>query len=225
MQDETKDQHVTFELDETNDQRAWPFESAALGPSWFDNMHLHGSTQVAKLLHDVWSASPWIPTWSLGVGALDGTLTGDYAGAAGVDALMPLALLTHITFWTDLSTLTSEQRDEVRWWLSWYAVHRDELGPAVYELTDHDPLDGSGWAAWQPWDGERGYVFAFRQAGGPDTQTLSLHGVAGQTSYTVTDVRSGEVVGTFSGAALRAGLPVTLPPFSAAVYSVVPTAL
>ena len=49
---------VTFELDETNDQRAWPFESAALGPSWFDNGHLHGSTQPAKQLHDLWIASP-----------------------------------------------------------------------------------------------------------------------------------------------------------------------
>ena len=36
---------VTFELDETNDQRAWPFESAALGPSWFDNAHMHDITR------------------------------------------------------------------------------------------------------------------------------------------------------------------------------------
>src|SRR3954452_16947453 len=44
---------VTFELDETNDQRAWPFESAEIGPSWFDNGHLHGSGPVEKLLHDI----------------------------------------------------------------------------------------------------------------------------------------------------------------------------
>ena len=41
---------VTFELDETNDQRSWPFESAQLGPSWFDNGHLHGSGAVPKLV-------------------------------------------------------------------------------------------------------------------------------------------------------------------------------
>jgi hypothetical protein len=213
---------VTFELDETNDQRAWAFESAALGPSWFDNGHLHGSGAVPKLLHDVWSAAPWVPTWSLGVGTFDGTLTGDYDGARGVDALFPLAMLTHVTFWTDLTKLTPEEQAETAWWVSWYRTHRDELGPAVYELTTADPLDGSSWAAWQPWNGDRGYVFAFRQAGGPDTTTLSLHGVDPASSYTVTDVRTGHVVGTFSGASLSTGLPVTLPPFSAQVLAVTP---
>jgi hypothetical protein len=214
--------NVTFETDETNDQRAWPFESAALGPSWFDNAHLHGSTAVAKLLHDVWSAAPWVPTWSLGVGAFDDTLTGDYDGAAGVDALFPLAMLTHVTFWTDLTKLTPEEQAETAWWVSWYRAHRDELGPAVYELTTADPLDGSSWAAWQPWNGDRGYVFAFRQAGGPGTTTLALHGVDPATSYTVTDVHTGELLGTFTGAALSAGLPVSLAPFSAEVLAVTP---
>src|SRR5205823_7107445 len=54
MQEEHRD--VTFETDETNDQRAWPCESAALGPSWFENGHLHGRTPVAKLLHDASSS-------------------------------------------------------------------------------------------------------------------------------------------------------------------------
>ncbi|HET7310489.1 MAG TPA: alpha-galactosidase [Mycobacteriales bacterium] len=213
---------VTFELDETNDQRAWPFESAALGPSWFDNMHLHGSTQVAKLLHDVWSAAPWVPTWSLGVGTFDGTLTGPYDGAAGVDALFPLAMLTHITFWTDLTKLTAAEQAETAWWVSWYRVHRDELGPAVYELTTTDPLDGQSWAAWQPWSGNRGYVFAFRQAGGPDTASLALQAVDPATSYTVTDVHSGAVVGTFTGQQLRDGLQVSLPAYAAQVLAVTP---
>jgi hypothetical protein len=211
---------VTFELDETNDQRSWPFESAALGASWCDNMHLHGSTEVAKLLHDVWSAAPWVPTRSLGVGTFDATLTGDYSGVEGVRALLPLALLTHVTFWTDLTQLTAEQQDETRWWLSWYAAHRAELGPAVYELTAADPIDGASWAAWQPWHGDGGYVFAFRQDDGPPTQSLALHDVDPQASYAVTDVRTGDSLGSFTGARLASGLPVTLAPHSSVVLAV-----
>jgi hypothetical protein len=213
---------VTFELDETNDQRAWPFESAALGPSWFDNAHLHGSTAVAKLLHDVWSAAPWVPTASVGVGAYDGTLSGPYAGVAGVDALFPLAMLTHITFWTDLTQLSDAQRAETSWWTGWYQAHRGELGPSVYELTTNDPLDGRSWAAWQPWDGAAGYVFAFRQAGGPDTERLALHGLDPDQVYRVTDVRTGAELGVYRAAALTDGLPVTLAPYGAAVLSVRP---
>jgi hypothetical protein len=214
---------VTFELDETNDQRSWPFESAALGASWFDNMHLHGSTQVAKLLHDTWSAAPWVPTRSLGVGTFDGTLAGDYSGVAGARALLPLALLTHLTFWTDLTELSPAQQDETRWWLSWYAAHRDELGPAVYELTAADPIDGTSWAAWQPWHGDSGYVFAFRQDGGTETQPLALQDVDPQATYDVTDVRTGESLGSFTGTRLAGGLPVTLAPHSSVVLAVTRT--
>src|SRR3954452_23828488 len=85
---ETNHPDVTFELDETNDQRSWPFESAALGPSWFDNAHTHaGSTEQSKLLHDFWTAAPWLPPSSIGFGALDGTLTGPYT----VDYLFPMS--------------------------------------------------------------------------------------------------------------------------------------
>ena len=214
--------NVTFELDETNDQRSWPFESAQIGPSWFDNGHTHGSTPVAKLLHDVWDAAPWIPTWSLGIGTYDGTLTGPYAGARGVDFMFPLAMLTHITFWTDLTKLTPEQQAETAWWIRWYTAHRNALGPAVYELTTADPIDGSSWAAWEPWNGRSGMVFAFRQSGGPDTQVLRLLGIDAHAHYVVTDVRTGTVHGTFTGTQLAAGLPVALAPNSAVVLSVQP---
>src|SRR3954469_14778183 len=221
---EQRHPNVTFELDETNDQRAWPFESAALGPSWFDNGHLHGSTAVAKLLHDVWSAAPWVPPATLGLGVYDGTLTGPYSGVAGVDALWPLAMLTHATFWTDLTKLSDDQRAETARWTSWYAAHRAELGPAVYELTGADPIDGQSWAAWQPWNGNAGYVFAFRQAGGPDTMSLALHGVDPHRSYAVADVRTGERLGVYRGALLSAGLPVSVAEYGARVLSVQPWA-
>ncbi|MFL6238276.1 MAG: alpha-galactosidase [Actinomycetes bacterium] len=213
---------VTFELDETNDQRSWPFESAEIGPSWFDNAHLHGSTTVAKLLHDIWTAAPWVPTWSIGMGVFDDTLAGQYAGVHGVDTLMPLALLSHPTYWTDLTKLPMAERAETAWWLRWYAANRDQLGPAVYELTTNDPLNGSGWAAWQPWNGERGYVFAFRQAGGSDTDTVRLHGVSPGVTYTVADVRTGATLGSYTGSELASGMTLTLPEFSATVLEVSP---
>jgi melibiase-like protein len=208
---------VTFELDETNDQRAWPFESAALGPSWFDNAHTHeGSTKQSKLLHDIWTAAPWLPPSSIGFGTFDDTLGGDYT----VDYLFPMSMLSHITFWTDLRNLTPEQRADTAWWIDWYKAHRAALDGLVYENLDRDPLDGKGWAAFQPWTGKHGYLFAFRQSDGPEMQTIKLHGTSAKRSYTVTNVRTGEELGTFSGSE---PIPVRLPrPYSAAVLAVSP---
>jgi hypothetical protein len=210
--------HVTLELDETNDQRAWPFESAQIGPSWFDNGHVHAGSSVTKLLHDVWSASPWVPTWSIGAGAFDGTLSDRY----GVDFLYPLAMLTHTTFWTDLTKLSGDRPAETAWWISWYKQHRDSLGPATYELTSDDPLDGQHWAAWQPWDGDKGYVFAFNPTTTGGDLPLHLQHVDPATTYDVADVRTGTDLGHHTGAELAAGLKVTLAPGGAAVLSVTP---
>jgi len=214
---------VTFELDETNDQRAWPFESAQIGPSWFDNGHLHGSGPVEKLLHDIWDASPWVPTPSIGMGLYDGTLTGSYDGTSGVDFLFPLAMLSHITFWTDLTKLTPAEQVETAWWISWYEGHRDGFGSTTYELTSTDPINGTSWAAWQPWNGTSGYVLAFRPAGAPDaTTTLALQGLAPSTRYRLINVRTGKVVATRSGRDLMLGLDLALAPASAAVLSLTP---
>jgi hypothetical protein len=211
---------VTFELDETNDQRAWPFESQALGPAWFDNGHVHAGTAQSKVLHDIWSAAPWLPPSAIGMGALDGTVGGAYS----VDYLMPMALLSHITFWTDLSKLSSPDQAETAWWIAWYKAHRSALGGLVYEDTSTDPLDAKAWAVFQPWTGRRGYVFAFRQADGTASQAVVLHGVRAGATYSVTDIRSGQSLGEFSGADLATkGLDVTLAsPYSAAVLAVAP---
>lgn len=211
---------VTFELDETNDQRLWAFRSAALGPSWFDNTHLQGSTYPARLLHDVWSAAPWIPPSSLGFGTYDDSGLSSYS----VDYLMPMALLGHITFWTDLTTLTSDQLHETAWWDAWYEAHRSDLGGVVYEDSSADPIDGTSWTALQPWASDHGYVFAFRQGSGQASHTIALQGVDATTTYTVADVRTGTVLGSFTGQQLAQGLTVTLPaPYSAQVLSVTPT--
>jgi hypothetical protein len=213
---------VTFELDETNDQRAWPFESAQIGPSWFDNGHLHGSGPVEKLLHDIWTAAPWVPTPTIGMGLYDGTLTGAYGGTSGVDFLFPLAMLSHITFWTDLTTLTPDEQAETSWWIAWYKAHRDAFGRATYELTSSDPLEGTSWAAWQPWNGTSGYVLAFRTKAAPDRATLSLHGLTAGTRYRLTNVRTGKTLTTRSGRDLMTGITLSQPAASALVLSVAP---
>jgi hypothetical protein len=215
--------HVTFELDETNDQRAWPFESAQIGPSWFDNGHLHGNdTAVAKLLHDVWDAAPWVPPQTLGVGLDDGTLTGPYSGVAGVDFLFPLAMLTHVTFWTDLRTLSPAQRAETAWWIRWYRAHRSGFGAVTYELTRRDPLGGKGWAAWQQTNGSDSTVFAFRQSGGGSGHRLRLEGLDPAASYRVGEVRTGDSWGRFTGRQLGRGLRVRLETNAAIVLAVHP---
>ena len=218
-QQEARHPGVTFELDETNDQRLWALRSAALGPSWFDNGHLQGSSYPSRLLHDVWSAAPWIPPSSLAFGTYDGDLAAPYTP----DYLMPIALLGHVTFWSDLTKLSPADVSETAWWVSWYEAHRAELSGLVYEDTAADPIDGTSWAVFQPWDGDHGYLFAFRQAGTQSSVTVDLQGVNPARSYTLTDVRTSQVIGTFTGAQLAAGLTLTLPvPYSAQVLSVTP---
>ena len=68
-------------------------------------------------------------------------------------------------------------------------------------------------------------MFAFRQADtGAATQAIRLYGLRAKSDYVVTNVRTGDVLGTFSGRSLITdGLPVTLAAdYSAAVLSVDP---
>jgi hypothetical protein len=207
---------VTVQLDETNDQRAWPFSSAVLGPSWFDNGHLHGSTKTAKLLHDLWVAAPWLPTSSIGFGFLDGTL--DAQHPAGY--LAPMAALSHWTYWTDQTKIPAAARTELAWWARWYKAHRADLSGAAYELTASDPLNGTAPMVLQPWNGDHGEVFAFFQKAG--TVTVQLHGVAPTTRYRLADVRTGKALTTATGAALRRGLVLRGAASTAQVLTVTP---
>ncbi len=210
--------HVTFELDETNDQRLWPFESESIGPSWFDNNHHHDVDQVSELLHDLWSAAPWMPTQTLGLGSFDSDAL---AAKRSPDFLMPLALLSHITFWTDLTRLTAAQQRSVRWWNRWYAAHRAGVGPLDYELTAPDPAKGN-WLVLQPWHGDAGYLFAFHKQG-PGSVRVKLQGLRPTARYVVSDVRSGHVLRHATGRTLRRGFTVHSPkPWSARVLRVAP---
>ncbi len=53
---------VTFQIDETNDYRLFPFESVSRGPTWFQN----GGPSVTQLLHNLWNLSPYVPTFAIG---------------------------------------------------------------------------------------------------------------------------------------------------------------
>jgi alpha-galactosidase len=224
---ETQHPGVTFELDETNDQRAWPFESAAIGPSWFDNGHTGGGglpanlSYVSKELHDLWSAAPWLPPSSIGFGLYDDYLKPPYTARY----LMPMALLSHFTFWTDLTKLSAADAVETRWWTSWFEAHRAGIPRFTYEDTAGDPADGTSWVGLQPWSGDSGYLFAFRQGGPSATEAIRLQGLAAGHLYALTDVRTGTSLGTHSGLELAQGLGVTLPSrFSSEVISITPVA-
>ncbi|MHB8511556.1 MAG: alpha-galactosidase [Actinomycetota bacterium] len=218
---------VTFSFDETNDQRMYAFESVARGPSWFDNGHSHtlpSGAQVtapSQMLHDVWMAAPWIPPSTLGAGLYDSdVLLHGYAP----DYLMPIAALTHMTFWTDLTKLDSQQRSETAWWLSWYHANAAELSGAVYSLTNADPWDDTAPAAFQTFDrsSDSGLLFAFRQSG--DSPFVMLQGVSDSHNYMLTNVRDGSVLGTYSGDAL-AHIGISIPLASlhtAVVYAITP---
>jgi hypothetical protein len=214
---EQRHPHVTFELDETNDQRLWPFESESLGPSWFDNNHDHGNVdQVSELLHDLWSTAPWMPTQTLGIGSFDGDAL---AANRSANFLMPLALLSHITFWTDFTKLTSPERHAIEWWNRWYATSRAGIGPLDFELTKRDP-DKGNWLVLQPWNGKNGYVFAFRKSGSPSVR-VRLQGLKLDRTYKVLDVRTHKVVREAVGRALLRGLKIRIPkPWSAKVLEV-----
>ena len=213
---EARHPEVTFQIDETNDYRLFPFESVVRGPSWFQN----GSPTTSQLLHNLWDLAPFVPGSSLGQDALG---TGD-AKDRSVDYRMAVALGSHLTFRTDLTALSPADVDAARDWIDFYKAHRDELAGFTYPLLD-DPAGGTNWTGLQPWDlgAGRGLALVFRQNTPDATHRVPLHGLTAP-SYVVRDLRTGASLGTFSRDELAGpGLPVTLSePFSAAVLSVEP---
>lgn len=206
---------VTFQIDETNDYRLFPYESVTRGPSWFQN----GSPGPSQLLHNLWNLSPYVPTWSLGQHVLGGRAW----EKAPVDTLMATALLSHITYFSELRSIPSEVIDAAAPWLDFYKANKDLLtGGVVYPLLA-DPIDG-GWTALQSWDPEagRGALLAFRQNGSEDAVSVPLRNVRGDGAFDLLEAPSGAVVGTVTADELRAGLPIALPANGARVLLIVP---
>jgi hypothetical protein len=207
---------VTFQIDETNDYRTFPFESIARGPSWFQN----GAPDTPQLLHNLWSLNPWVPGATIG----QHTFGGSERETRDPSYLMAAALGSHLTFKTDLTTLTPAQIAAAHEWTDVYKAHRAALAGFTYPLLD-DPASGKNWSALQPWDmdTQEGMVLVYRQDTADTGRRVPLRGLR-RDAYDVRDARTGAALGTFTAAELtNPGLPVTLAaPFSAAVLVVEP---
>ncbi len=194
---------VTFQIDETNDYRLFPFESVARGPSWFQN----GAPGPDRLLHNIWNLSPYVPAFSLGQHALGGKAYDQHP----VDELMAAALLSHVTFFSDLRTLPDSVVDQAAPWLAFYKRNRDLLDGVVYPLLD-DPLK-KGWTALQSWDPERGRgaLLAFRQDSEDDTRTIALRDVPPGRTFQLSEAPDDKPVASVTSEELSRGIEVRLP--------------
>jgi len=194
---------VTFQIDETNDYRLFPFESVVRGPSWFQN----GSPGPERLLHNIWNLSPYVPAFSLGQHFLGGKAYEQHP----VSELMAAALLSHLTFFSDLRTLPDEVVAAASPWIEFYRRSRGLLDGVVYPLLD-DPVK-RGWTALQAWDPENGQgaLLAFRQDADAETRTIALRDVPPGRSFELFRAPGGEPAGTVSSAELSRGIEVRLP--------------
>jgi hypothetical protein len=209
--------HVTFQIDETNDYRLFPFESVTRGPSWFQN----GSPPPHQLLHNIYNLSPWVPAFSLGQHFLGGRQYEDYP----VATLMAVALTSHMTFFSDLRHVPVEVLDQARPWLDFYRAHQENFTQMIHPLLA-DPMEEK-WTALQSWDPERafGALLAFRQKDASATQTISLKQVPADRTFRLVEAPTGELVGEFTSEQLTAGIEVTIPAQNgAAVYLIEPVA-
>jgi melibiase-like protein len=194
---------VTFEIDETNDYRLFPFESVTRGPTWFQN----GGPAVDHMLHNLWNLSPFVPTFALGQNALANEDFAHYP----VDTLMAAALLSHITFFGDPRRLPDAVVDRVGAWTSFYKRYRDRLGGVVYPLLA-DPLQ-RGWTALQAWDPEHGTgaLLAFRQGSSEGERRIALANVPSGRRFELRAAPDDRRLGTVTSEGLRTGLDVRIP--------------
>jgi len=210
---------TVFQLDETIDERSYPYAGLALGPTWFEDDHVKatshpGATQLSQTLSDLWQTTPWVPPSTMGIPLFHNTLSGTSPdGTAGYQ--LPFSLLGQATFWTDTASLSPADTAETKWWTSWYAAHHAAYTGLVLNDSVADPIDDLTPIVLQPWDHvtKTGYLTVVRQGGGPpgpQTLTVSAQDTDPTRSYQLTDVRTGEALGSYTGAALQAGIPVTM---------------
>jgi len=194
---------VTFQIDETNDYRLFPYESVARGPSWFQN----GSPEYHVLLHNIWNLSPYVPAWSLGQHFLGGEAWKDHP----VATLMAAALPSHLTFFSDLRAIPDEVIEAARPWIQLYKRHRGRFTQMIYPLLE-DPLK-KRWTALQSWnpDRGRGALLAFRQEDERGAVEIALRNVERHRRFELRRGVDAELVGTVGSRVLRRGLLVELP--------------
>jgi hypothetical protein len=194
---------VTFQIDETNDYRLFPYESVARGPSWFQN----GSPEYHQLLHNIWNLSPYVPAWSLGQHFLGGKAYEKHP----VSTLMAAALPSHLTFFSDLREIPAEVIEQARPWTQFYIRHRGLFTQLTYPLLD-DPLE-QRWTALQSWNPRRGRgaLLAFRQQDERDRVEIGLRNVPGGQRFLLRRAPDGKRVRVVTSRELRKGLRVEAP--------------
>lgn len=193
--------NVTFQIDETNDYRFFPFESVTRGPSWFQN----GSPEVPHLLHNLWNLSPYVPAFSLGQHFL-----GNNSDPSSVDTRMAAALLSHPTFFSDLNKLKDSTIAQARPWVDYYKANFALFQNVVYPLLD-DPI-AKKWTALQSWDPEKaeGALLAFRQDDDSPTTTVRLKSIPAGMNFDLFRAPTNEKIATVTSEQLTNGLEVAL---------------
>ena len=195
---------VTFQIDETNDYRLFPFASTTRGPTWFQNGH----PTPDRLLHNLWNLSPYVPSWALGQHVLGGSGWKDWPVATSMAA----ALASHITFWDDPRKLDPAVVDEAATWIAFYEQHRSLFAGGVTYPLLADPLE-HGWTALQTWDADRGAgaLLAFRQDSDDTARTIALRNVPAGRTFQLRRAPDGADLGTATSDDLRRGLRVEIP--------------
>ncbi len=111
-----------------------------------------------------------------------------------------------------------EAKDRARHWIAVYKRVRHLLMQDYYRPLPQ-PQSEADWNAMQfTGSGGEGILFAFRWAGSTTTQCIPLRAIDRDASYRVTDEAGGEAE-TVSGDQLASGLPITLAPDSAKLFS------
>ena len=208
---------VTFQIDETNDYRLFPFESTSRGPTWFQN----GTPPPEQLLHNVWNLSPYVPAFALGQHFLGGRAYEHYP----VETLMAAALPSHLTFFSDLRELPDDVIARARPWIDFYKRERDLLTQMTLPL-ERDPLE-QRWTALQSWDPERGRgaLLAFRQHDPRPAARIALEDVPARRCFALRSAPDGATAGTATSRELQRGLRIELPePDTARVLLIEPSA-
>jgi len=201
---------VTIQMDETNDYRLFPFEALARGPTWYQN----GSPTTSEALHANQVLLPWLPPYALGRNALRAQ---DLA-TRPVAYQMAVALLSHMTFFNDLTGIPAAARPQVKEWTDYFKAHRADFAQFAYPLLAEDPVNGDTWAAFQTWnpDEGRGALLAYRQDSPDNVRTIRLRNVRPGT-YRLYRAPDDSVYADYTAAELRAGIDIALPAVNSAV--------
>jgi hypothetical protein len=133
---------VTFQLDETNDNRLFANETALLGPMWFRN----GTPRVTEKLSHFTQLAPMIPARALGRALLG---RGGFDPSMNVAQEMASGLLGHPTFWSRMATLPPQVMTAARAWVDLYKQNRalfaaDLLFPLAPDIMQSLDLAGGG---------------------------------------------------------------------------------